>query len=93
MKGELRVRDVTVEFGDKELTISMLEAREWADAGIAEWLPRRNRMKFIARRDPRPILRGLSALVGEPVLTLIDSDVAHTFIRNQFLRRGASATE
>jgi hypothetical protein len=87
------VRDVTVEFGDKELTIPMLEAREWAEAGIAEWLPRRNRMRFTARRDPRPILRGLSAVVGEAVLTSIDRQVARTYIRNQFLRREVGATE
>jgi hypothetical protein len=87
------VRDVTVEFGDKELTISMLEAREWVEAGIAEWLPRRNRMRFTARRDPRPILRGLSAVVGETVLTSIDRLVAQTYIRSQFLRREVSALE
>lgn len=87
------MREVKVEFGDKELTISMLEAREWADAGIAEWLPRRNRMRFTARRDPRPVVRGLSAVVGEAVVTSIDRQVAQTFIRDQFLRREVSAVE
>jgi hypothetical protein len=87
------VREVKVEFGDKELTISVLEAREWADAGIAEWLPRRNRIRFTARRDPRPIVRGLSAVVGETVVTSIDRQVAQVFIRNQFSRREINTAE
>jgi hypothetical protein len=58
------VRDVKVEFGKRELTISMQEAKRWVEQGIAEWLPRRNRMKFTARRDPKLVARGFSAVVG-----------------------------
>ena len=61
------MREVKVEFGDKELTISLREAKQWAEQGIAEWLPRRNRMKFTARRDPKLVARGFSAVVGEAV--------------------------
>lgn len=61
------MRDVKVEFGGKELTISLDEAKRWADQGIAEWLPRRNRMRFTARRDPKLVARGFSTVVGETV--------------------------
>lgn len=87
------VRDIIVEFGNRNLTVSMREARKWVAAGLAEWLPRRNRMAFIARRDPKPVLRGLSAVVGETAVEALDPRLAQTFIRNQFLKREISATK
>jgi len=87
------MRDVKVEFGNRELTISMREAREWEVAGLAEWIPRRNRMRFTARRDPKPVLRGLSAVAGETAVEALDPRLAQTFIRNQFLKREISATK
>jgi hypothetical protein len=81
------MREVTVEFGDRELKVSMAEAREWKDAGLAEWLPRRNRMRFTARRDPRPVLRGLSSVAGQAAVLELSGDVARAFVRDQFLKR------
>lgn len=90
-KGEVCVRDVKVEFGDLELTISLREAEEWNAAGLAEWLPRRNRMRFTARRDPKPVLRGLSAVAGEAAAAILDRQLRQLFIRSQFLKREHSS--
>ena len=79
--------DVTVEYGDQEFTISMREAQAWKAAGLAEWLPRRKRMRFTARRDPKPVLRGLSAVAGEAAAAIRDRQLRQTFLRSQFLKR------
>jgi hypothetical protein len=60
------MRDVQVEYGKEVLCVSGAVAREWAETGLAVWVPsRRNRMVWTARRDPRPVIRGLSCRVGE----------------------------
>jgi hypothetical protein len=78
------MRDVTVEFGERELTVSRDEALKWQAAGLAEWLPRRNRMRFTARRDPKPVLVGMSSVFGEAVVEASNESWAQTFIHNQF---------
>ena len=82
---------ITVEFGLEELKISVEQAREWYEVGLAVWLRRRNRMRFVAKRDPKPILSGLSCLVGEAPLVSLGREVAHTFIQDQFLKRSRNS--
>jgi hypothetical protein len=81
------MREVTVEFGERELVISMDEARKWKADGLAEWLPRRNRMRFTARRDPKPVLVGMSSVFDKAVVDAPNEDWTGTFIRNQCLKR------
>jgi hypothetical protein len=78
------MRNVTVEFGERELVVSRDEALKWYASGLAEWLPRRNRMRFTARRDPKPVLVGMSSVFGKAIAEASNESWAQTFIRNQF---------
>lgn len=85
------MRDVKVEAGGRELVFTMNEAKEWVAAGLARWAGRK-RLRLTARCDPRVVLRGPSAAVGETVVEALSQPWAQTFIRNQFLKREVVAS-
>ena len=74
------MRQVIVEFGNQELRVGIDEAREWVAAGLARWLPRRNRMIFMARRDAKPVTRGLSAVVGAGIVEIGEPETRRAFL-------------
>jgi hypothetical protein len=86
------MRDVEVEAGGRKLIFTMREAKEWVAAGFARWVGR-NRLRLTARCDAKPMLYGISSVVGRTVAEASNQLWAQTFIRNQFLKGESSVAK
>jgi hypothetical protein len=86
------MRDVEVEAGGRKLIFTMSEAKEWVAAGFARWVGR-NKLRITSRCEAKPVLRGVSLVIGETALGALNEVWAQTFIEHLFRKREISATK